>query len=178
MKRLAAILLTTMGSVGAVHANSGGTITFNGEVTATTCEVKVNGLGTDATVMLPTVSESQLAKAGQSAGRTKFTLFLGNCSGSLKTATAFFEDGPSVTLAGSLSNVGGTANNVDLRLLDGGDAANQPIIIGQYGQVNSNSYTNIENGMGSLPYLVEYLSTGTATAGSVISNVVYSIHYK
>jgi len=62
-------VLVLFGAAAAAHAQSG-TITFNGRVTSTTCEVSFNGvIGNDPQIRLPTVSAASL-KAGQSAGRT------------------------------------------------------------------------------------------------------------
>ncbi|VTM93058.1 major fimbrial protein StkA [Raoultella planticola] len=62
-----------------VNAASTGTITFNGELTDSTCNVDVNGQGADATVVLPTVSVNQLTASGETTGRTSFNMNLANC---------------------------------------------------------------------------------------------------
>ena len=60
MKKLAiaASLIAVFGTVGLAQAASTGTITFNGELTANTCDVIVDGQAANATVVLPTVSTS------------------------------------------------------------------------------------------------------------------------
>ncbi|STS63043.1 putative fimbriae; major subunit [Klebsiella aerogenes] len=106
----------------AANAASTGTITFNGELTDTTCDVDVNGQGADATVTLPTVSINQLTKPGNTAGRTSFNMNLSNCVigtvGGHSKVAAFFQPGDTVDLStGRLKNVGGDATMVDLQLL-------------------------------------------------------------
>ncbi|MFC0226137.1 fimbrial protein [Serratia aquatilis] len=129
MKKLA--LVAACDSVGLVQAAFTGTITFNGELTANTCEVIVDGQGANANVALPTIGTNQLTAATNTAGRTGFNMALSNCAGTLKTASAFFEAGASVDqVSGRLKNMTGTATNVDLQLRDGSSAAETVIAAG------------------------------------------------
>lgn len=65
----ATLALILSGAPGTAQAQNGD-LTFNGAVTAVTCDVSFDGvIGTDATVTLPTVAAASL-KAGQSGGRT------------------------------------------------------------------------------------------------------------
>lgn len=160
------------------QAASTGTITFNGELTATTCDANVDGQGPDATIILPTVGTNQLTQAAQTAGRTGFNINLTNCAGTLQTASAFFEAGTSVDLkTGHLKNVGGDATNVSLQLRE--EQGSEAVIeAGNSNQTSKASYVDISSGTGDLPYAVEYYADGATTAGTVVSNVVYSIQYK
>lgn len=181
MKKLAivAALATVFGSMGMAQAASTGTITFNGELTATTCDVSVDNQAADATITLPTVGTNQLAAAGATAGNTGFSMALSKCAGTLKTASAFFEPGSSVDLVtGRLKNMTGTATNVGLQLRDGSSASQAVIKAGNASQVTNTSYVDISTGSANLPYAVEYYANGATTAGTVVSNVVYSIQYK
>ncbi|KEY58578.1 fimbrial protein [Serratia sp. DD3] len=181
MKKLAIVvsLAAVLGSIGLTQAASTGTITFNGELTASTCDVNVNGGGANGTVILPTVGTNQLTAATQTAGRTSFDMALTDCAGTLKTASAFFEAGPSVDLVtGHLKNLSGTATNVSLQLRDGLSATQAVIKAGNTSQVGSASYVDVSSGSATLPYAVEYYADGATTAGTVVSNVVYSIQYK
>lgn len=171
-----AIMLLAIGAN--VNAASTGTITFNGELTATTCDVSVNGSGPSATVTLPTLSVTRLATPGVPGGTTKFSMALSNCAGTLTTASAFFEAGPTVDLTSGRLNSSGTAGNVQLQLLDGSSSTLAPINVGDSSQVNDTTYVDVSSGTATLPYAVEYYPTATPTAGTVVSNVVYSIQYK
>ncbi|CAI1224327.1 fimbrial protein [Serratia fonticola] len=165
-------------SSGLAQAASGGTINFQGQLSNNTCEVVVDGQASNPTVTLPIVSIGQLGSAAQTAGLTGFTLALANCSGSLKTASAFFEAGAAVdVLTGRLKNTG-TAQNVSLQLRDGTSASQAVIKAGNADQINGNSFVNVEAGSTNLPYFVEYYAEGTTTPGTVVSSVVYSIQYK
>lgn len=165
------------------QAVSTGTITFNGELTDTTCNVDINGQGSDATIVLPTVGVNQLTTSGDTTGRTSFNMNISDCvigskSGHSKVA-AFFQPGNTVDLStGRLKNVGGTATNVDLRLLDASNSF-APINVGNTDQVNSMGYVNIDtDGTAFLPYAVEYYANAQTTPGTVTSSVVYNLQYK
>lgn len=179
-KTLLAVLMTTAGFTGMVEAASTGTINFNGELTATTCDADVDAQGPDATIVLPTLGTNQLKNAGETAGRTNFVINLTNCSGSLKNAAAYFEKNSGIDDNGRLKNVGGTAGNVVLSLRDDSntdDSANQ-IFAGNSIQLSDTHYQDTTSGSAQLPYSVEYYAEGATTAGTVVGSVVYSIMYK
>lgn len=176
---LAVSIFTAVVSVSAAQAASTGTITFNGLLTANTCDVSVAGETADATVVLPTISVSQLTTATNTAGRTGFDMALTNCAGTLETASAFFESGTSVDITtGRLRNMSGSAENVELQLRDGSSATQAVIQAGNTNQIANTSYVDVSTGSATLPYAVEYYATDETKAGTVVSNVVYSIQYK
>jgi major type 1 subunit fimbrin (pilin) len=160
----------------AAHA-SDGTITFNGQLTGSTCSVSVAGQGADATVTLPTISATQLSAAAQTAGATSFAMQLSACT-STSNVQAFFEDGATVDHAtGNLLNAAtaGGATNVEVQLYDGKGAM---IKAGDTSQTASGSYNvPIANGAATLYYGAQYYATDATTAGTVSSTVTYSISY-
>ncbi|WP_025123143.1 MULTISPECIES: fimbrial protein [unclassified Serratia (in: enterobacteria)] len=181
MKKLVIVsaLAAVLGSVGMAQAASTGTITFEGILTATTCEVLVDGQAADALITLPTVGTNQLTKLGHTAGQTGFNMALANCEGTLKTASAFFEAGASVDLvSGRLKNMTGDATNVSLQLRDASHASQNVIAVGNSNQTKETTYVDIASGSANLPYFVEYYAEGPTGAGTVASNVIYSIQYK
>ncbi|MBC3231255.1 MULTISPECIES: fimbrial protein [Serratia] len=181
MKKLAIIasLVAAFGSVGMAQAASTGTITFNGELTANTCDVIVDGQAADATVVLPTIGTNLLDAATKTAGETGFVMALNNCSGTLQTASAFFEAGASVDqVTGRLKNLTGGATNVSLQLLDASSSSRSVIQAGNQNQVTNTAYVDISSGSANLPYAVRYYAEGATTPGTVVSNVVYSIQYQ
>lgn len=178
MKKTSLFIALGLGvSVANVHAADTGTITFNGELTASTCSVAVDGQTENATVILPTVSTSNLSAIGETAGTTAFSMALTDCAGTLTTASAFFEAGASVDAAtGRLLNTGGDAGQVSLQLKDG---ANDSVIkVGSSEQVTNATYADTSTGGAILPYTVEYYAEDATTAGTVSSSVTYSIQYK
>lgn len=188
MKKLviAASLAALFASVNGAQAASTGTIQFEGLLTATTCDVTVDGQGPDATIVLPTMGINQLNAAGKTGGKTGFNMALSNCEGTLKTASAFFEAGPTVDLTtGRLKNTlsGGSgddtaATQVSLQLLDGSSASYAPIQAGNTNQIVNTTYVDIASGSANLPYAVQYYADNATTAGKVASQVVYSLQYK
>lgn len=172
---LALSLALAIPGIHSAMANTG-TITFNGTLTSNTCNVSVNGGNASDTVVLPTVSEGVLDAAGKTAGQTRFTLGLSGCTGSLKTASAYFEAGTGVNGDGRLINTG-SAQNVDLQLRDS-TKSGAVIKAGSSEQVNNAGYVTLASGAASLPYTAEYYATGKAVAGNVTSSVTYNIQYK
>ncbi|QQZ35127.1 fimbrial protein [Pseudomonas sp. SK2] len=154
-----------------------GTINFNGELKAETCQVSVNG-GGNSTVTLPTLATSELDGAGKVAGLTAFNIKLNNCSASLKTAAAFFQAGGTVDPAsGNLRN-SGTATKVQLQLVDATNG--KPIKAGSGEQLTSTSRIALNNQSQSadLPYAVQYIAEAATGPGTVVSSVTYNIDYK
>ncbi|WP_335923389.1 fimbrial protein [Shewanella chilikensis] len=185
MKKIIVLAVSLAGyaSLGTANAASTGQIQFVGEITGATCNATVNGTS-NATVTLPTVSNSQLQSAGNTAGKTSFTIELSECTtlGTMTQGSAFFESGSAVNIAtGRLKNTAPTnaASNVTLQLRDASsDAA---IKVGDSTQTTSNTYVNLPTtagGKAQLPYTVEYYAENAVTAGKVNSSVVYSIQYK
>ncbi|HEY2454433.1 MAG TPA: fimbrial protein [Scandinavium sp.] len=189
MKKTLALLTATcalsLGVSFASNAASTGTITFNGELTDSTCDVTVNGQGEDATITLPTVSINELTTSGEVTGRTAFNLGLTNCvvgtEGGQSKVSAFFQTGATVDQnTGRLINTAsGGATLVDLQLLDASNS-NAVINVGSTDQVTDMAYVDIDPtaGTATLPYAVEYYANGQTTPGVVASSVVYNLQYK
>lgn len=178
---IAVSIATILGVAHMANAASTGTITFEGELTATTCKVSIDGSGADATVVLPTVGINTLNAPGEVTGRTGFNMALSECEGTLSTASAFFEAGSTVdTITGRLKNTAGEATkatNVSLQLTDSSNA-DAVIKAGDTSQVLSTTYVDISTGTANLPYAVQYYAEDATTAGIVAGNVTYSIQYK
>ncbi|EPF6317825.1 fimbrial protein [Enterobacter cloacae] len=181
-KSMAAI--TFMAAVTApAYSASTGTITFEGLLTDTTCDVDIGGSGPSATVTLPTVSINELTAPGQVTGRTVFNMNLSGCTvatGGPSTVATYFQPGPNVNLStGRLINNGGTAgNNVSLQLLDAVSNTYNVINVGSTDQVDDAAYIDISGGTATLPYAVEYYAENATTPGTVTSSVVYNLMYK
>lgn len=160
---------------GTASAASDNTINFQGEVTEQTCQVTVNGNAANPTVLLPTVSTTDLTAAGATAGKTAFTIGVTGCSGTATTTKTVFV-GNNVDTDGNLSNVAGTATNVALQLLDTAGAAID-LHANPVAKVDGITLADTETS-GSADYGVQYISTaGSATAGSVVGSVQYAISY-
>ena len=174
-KFLIAIPLLALATSTAFAAD--GTITINGQVTDNTCTVNTVQ-GKDFTVTLPTVSKQVLAVAGDTAGRTPFTINLTGCSVG-KVAT-YFEPGATVDFnTGRLNNASGTAKNVQVQLLGSNNTA-IPVLAAGAGGIQTNSQLVDVSGTGAadLNYYAEYYATGASEAGSVATTVKYTIIYQ
>jgi len=162
-------------SATAAHA-SDGVINFSGKLVDTSCNVSVGGGGTVGNIILPNISVTELAAAGETAGDIGFTIALSACSGSKSPVRVFFEldNSPAVDrTTGRLNNTAGSgaAGNVQLELLDGNYT---PIVIG--GAVGN--YTDISGGSASIPFSVRYYATDETTPGDVKSMVTFSLDYQ
>ncbi|SCK16998.1 fimbrial protein [Vogesella sp. LIG4] len=167
MKHLATALAIGLTLTTAAAYATDGTITINGNLIANTCTI--NGGNGDITVNLPTLSAATLSSAGKTAGSTKFTITLSNCSAT--SAKTFFEAGATINgNSGNLIN-NGTAANVEVQFLnDQGQAINLAT------QANSQQ-VNITNQAANLNYQAQYFATAAATPGTVSTSVKYSISY-
>lgn len=170
--------LLGLASIGAHAAD--GTITITGTITDTTCSINGNTAGSDFTkaIILPTVTASSLSESGQTAGTSQpsdLEFKLTGCSSATK-AIAQFENGPTVDQnTGNLNN-SGTAQNVQVQLLNGDMA---PIDI----RTNSNNdlATNgvaVTGNAADLKYYARYFAKAAATAGTVNSTVQFSMQYQ
>ncbi|WP_114194188.1 fimbrial protein [Edaphovirga cremea] len=178
-------LALSMGYIAIANASGSGTITFNGELTDTTCDVTVNGEAADATVKLPTVGVSQLNADGAITGRERFNMELTNCAvvteGGKNQVSVFFQQGATVDSKGHLINTltdATAATLVDLQLLD---ASNNylPINAGDASQTTTTAYAPIPDGGSlTLPYAVQYYANGQATPGLFSSSVMYNLQYQ
>lgn len=161
-KKLLSLSLITMAlglaTGSAFAADNTGTVTFDGQLTKTTCKVDIEGQGPDATITLPTVSTNTLTQAGQVTGRTAFNMNLHDCENIIPEiidfslpltrnttvstthalVSAFFEAGMTVDpVTGQLKNMDTSATGatfVNLQLLDGSNNF-APIKIGNTKQV-------------------------------------------
>lgn len=158
-----------------------GTITINGKITDTTCTVSVNGGTADATVTLPTISATALPNVNSTAGATPFNISLSGCTGtSLSTASTYFEPGTFVDTSTGRLNIDGTvadaATNVQVQLLN---ANRDAIVAGASVAAGQNDVAvDISSGSGTLNYYAQYYATGAVGAGSVTTQVDYTITYQ
>ncbi len=180
--KLLAALIVAGTAMGAQFAHAAdGTITFNGNITAQTCTINGNGNGpgvTNFTVQLPTVSAATLNSAGV-AGQTAFNIALTNCTPDSGNVHTFFEAGPTTdaSTGNLILDAGGAAQNVQIRLLNGG-TANTPIKAGFTNAAQNSNSVPLTNGAATLWYYAQYYATGVATAGTANSSVMYSIAYE
>lgn len=149
-----------------------GTITITGKVIDTTCQV-TNGTNGNISVTLPVVQTSQLASDGTTAGDTGFSLVLSDCP----TTPSGIEVGAQLssanvnTTTGNLTNNGGSASNVEVRLLD---KDGTPIDVSSTPTTDS---TTLTGSTAELDYTAQYYATGTATAGDVTATAEYTLVY-
>lgn len=178
MKKFIFIAASSLFNIAAAQA-ADGTITINGLVTDNTCTIDTGDK--NLTVNLPTVSSQSLKNAGDVAGRTPFQINLTNCASVGKVAT-YFEPGATVDFnTGRLLNqaTSGAAANVNIQLLGSNNAVIPVIAKGVSGAQDNSQWVNVSaGGNADLNYYAEYYATGASTAGTVTSQVKYTIIYQ
>ncbi|KVM54583.1 fimbrial protein [Burkholderia ubonensis] len=184
MKKVAGALSFLLIAAGATlstaaHA-SDGTISFNGQVIASTCKVDGASSG-NFTVPLPPVSTNALAAVGNVAGRTPFSLSLSGCTvgeGNPVKVGVLFEAGANVdqtTGRLTLDKGDGKAQGVQLNVLN---AQQKQIPVGSQNGQNTELVDIGSDGKAKLDYFAEYYASGAVTAGDVNSRVEYSLIYQ
>lgn len=182
-----ATMLAVLLSAGAAAAAEDGTITFTGTISDATCVI-TGGDATgessspDFTVTLPSVSVTALDNAGRRAGDTPFFIKLSGaeCPNG-KVASVYFELGQSTnidTTTGNLKNTvaktSGGADKVQVGLLD-----SDKTILNLNTANDTAKQVTISGHEARFDYWAQYVANGgPATAGTVASDVVYSIKYQ
>lgn len=188
-----AALAVAFGLVAMQASAADGTITFNGQITNTTCTITGGGAASgtgNITVTLPTVSTSAVAAVGQTAGDTAFSLVLGggaNCTNG-KTAALWIETSQTPALdtaSWALKNQTAGGSNVEVRMVN--PANNQPINLGINAAVaagatvisaNNQPAATIAGNTATLKYVAQYLAaTAAGTPGAVGTYLTYSMQY-
>lgn len=155
-----------------------GTINISGTVVSDSCVLAVDGT-TNGTVQLPTVTTSQLASSGATAGFKTFTLTLSGCDANATQAVLSFNTGANNdSTTGNLKNAtGGTyASGVEVQLLNGSTASSPVINVGS----NNNAPTiALNNGSSNASTTLgaQYYATGAAGAGLVSTAATVTFSY-
>ncbi|WP_296651923.1 fimbrial protein [Paraburkholderia sp.] len=180
MKKTLIALVVAVAPIPAAFAASGNTINFVGEVTDQTCNVAINGSNANPTVLLPTVSASELDTANKVAGKTNFTISVSGCKAETADKaikTVFVGNQLS---GGNLQNTAtGTsaATLVALQLFDPAKSS-APFDLSKGGHTASGLTLKKGEENASYDFAVQYFSEGKATAGAVNGNVQYMLSYQ
>ncbi|WP_202743778.1 fimbrial protein [Acinetobacter calcoaceticus] len=177
MKQLGlGLAVLAMSAASSVFAATG-TITFNGEIVAGTCDPSVGGAASGTVTMLP-ANEGQLKTAADTAGATPFKITLkgAGCTAGTKIATPFFEsESAKVNADGRLINTG-AAEKVDIQLLNSTGAVidlNKPAATQEL-----STGVDVGGDANDFNYQAQYYATDAAVAGTVVGSVSYSVFYK
>ena len=171
------------------------TITFTGEITATSCTVtgagNASGVG-DITITLPKVGKADLDVANSVAGYTPFQLVLGGTEGCTdgQTAAMWVESGATTDLnpaTNNLRNHQASGSNAEVQLINPANGkqillgVNEAVQNGTTVVTSSNQPAAIiADNTATLSYVAQYQNAGaksSVTAGKVESTLVYSIQY-
>ncbi|MDQ1215037.1 fimbrial protein [Pantoea anthophila] len=184
MKKLAFLTASVVSAlfVSQAFAASDNTITFQGEVTAETCSVTINGNSANPLVLLPSVSASDLLKSGDVKGATTFEIGVSGCTGktddvSTTTISTVFS-GNSVSTAGNLTNVAATngAKNVEIQILQPDGKTWIDFNKGTFKATGDLSLKGKATSASSI-YTAQYFATDAASAGAVEATLQYAVSY-
>ncbi|MDA5483441.1 fimbrial protein [Yersinia intermedia] len=170
------IALVVAGLALSTTALANNVIQFQGEVADQTCAITIDGNASAPLVLLPTVPSSSLSAIGETAGQTPFTVGLTGCTvNASATAIKTVFVGNNLTANGRLGNTG-TAGQVTLRLVDPISPTTPLDLSGQTGAAGLSLAANAT--AASHTFAVQYYAEGTATPGSVLGSVQYSVSYQ
>lgn len=166
-----ALAILAAGSVCAAQA-ADGTVTITGSLAATTCGVATASQAISVTLPGSTAT-GLLANLGDTSGLTGFDISVINCYGKSSLSVAFDNTSANVDANGRLINKG-TATNVAVELTD--STGTTPINI----KTSTGSTATIDSkaGTGKLSLAARYYSLGAATAGTVTTNIGFTVTYQ
>lgn len=163
-------------------AATDGTITFNGEISATICSVHGGTPGSgsgDFNVTLQKVSASAFKGVGDVAGAEPYFIYVGSpgetgCADNTVVHVHYEPTSPQIDpTTGNLNVLAGGATGVQIQVLDGNKTA-----INLANAPDSTPVTVVGN-QATLPFFARYISTNTTvTPGIADSAVLYSIAYQ
>lgn len=179
MKKLIACAVMGMSALGGDFANaSDGTITFNGLIIGSSCDISINNGGANQTVTLPTVQRDALqGVGGLSAGDTQFHMSFRNCEPN-SILRPFFES-TNVNNRGKLTNLdtaengGATGVAIAIKTVD-----NKYIDL-RFNREDTNPFLATgPAGSAEFFYVADYEAFAAVTTGTVRTNLVYSVQYQ
>ncbi|KAB0642390.1 fimbrial protein [Burkholderia latens] len=153
-----------------------GKVTFDGELTASTCSIKAGD--EDKKVLLPKVSTVTLAKKGDTAGSTSFDITAEKCSADVSKVAAHFEmtnmDPATGFLKNLLTDASTAATNVVVQLVNSDGTGIRAGSTGAYFDV-----TGAGDARGvTMLYGGQYYATGATKAGKVNTFARYTLAYQ
>ncbi|MGR7197380.1 fimbrial protein [Klebsiella aerogenes] len=175
LTKIGAALVLTFGMSAAAMASN--TITFNGEVLETGCNITVDGGTPDATVELGSVAATDLVAKGDLGAPKQFVFNLDQCPTASNVNIVFSAPvdpvaGDDSYFANTASGVGVTAaQNVAVQLKQGG--SNGTIVKNNA----DNDPITLDSGSATETYTASMIAVDQAVAGTVQSVVTYNIRY-
>lgn len=156
-----------------------GTITFQGNITNSTCVVSTSGGTANMTVTMPFTVSSALSKPGSTSQTVPFAINVSKCSPTMGASVfTYFESANINPATGALKNTvtSGGATNVEIQILEKG----APLFLAMdaNGQGSGQTSVSISNGGAVRNYGARYFSTGPITSGLVNTSTQYTVIYQ
>ncbi|UEP48127.1 fimbrial protein [Burkholderia ambifaria] len=172
----AAMLLGVLaGSPAFAQAVTQGKVTFDGELTASTCSIKAGD--EDKKVLLPKVSTVALANKGDTAGSTSFDISATKCAADVKQVAAHFEMtnmDPATGFLKNLADAATAAQNVVVQLVNSDGTGIRAGSTGAYFDVTGTA----DDRGATMLYGGQYYATGATKAGKVSTFARFTLAYQ
>lgn len=182
MKKLQLASLLAAACVAApIAAQAETSIHFNGQLLDVTCTI-TTGTNGNQTISLGNMAVSSLAgPVGTKAGGVPFQISITGCGSNVTTVTPWFSSLAGNTNVDSTGNMVNTAtasaaSGVVLQMSNDVTSSSNIDLKGQGGAQNVDTAT-ITGGAATNFFKVNYLTTGTVTAGAFNAAIAYSLSY-
>ncbi|WP_322021679.1 MULTISPECIES: fimbrial protein [unclassified Burkholderia] len=174
LKKFAAVAaVSAFASLSGLAQAQSNTITFSGEVVATTCDPAVTG--GNYTVTLDQVAQSKLNAVGQYAALTApFSIQVVNCPAGVSKVGAVLNSSTYDATTGNLIDTTTYGSDaVQIQVMDGADTTKQ-VVVGAAAPV---SYATVTGGAASIPMTAYYYVKKTAgvNVGKIKTTAVYAL---
>lgn len=181
-KNILAVMLASACGLYAMSANAAdgkGTITFNGQITDTTCDVALSSpgatSGTDLVVELGAFHKAKIANANDIVSEKDVKFSLSNCPTAITKVGILFEGTQDNDMQDAFANAAAGADaavGVAVKLMDGANAVapnSLPVL------------KDIANGTLEIPYKAQFVATkanADLTVGKYTTTVNYTMNYQ
>ncbi|MBJ9325206.1 fimbrial protein [Citrobacter braakii] len=178
-KNILAVMLASACGLSAMSANAAdGTITFNGQITDTTCDVALSSpgatSGSNLVVELGAFHKAKITNANDVVSEKDVNFSLTNCPAAITKVGILFEGTQDNDMQDAFANAAGAdaAVGVAVKLLDGASAVapnSLPVL------------KDITNGTLEIPYKAQFVATkanADLTAGKYTTTVNYTMNYQ
>lgn len=150
------------------------TVFFSGHVSQNTCNITINEDTRSAIVVLPAAQVSKLSALGKTAGDTRFSIGMKGCDAKGGGAAEKYI-AEIIASNANISNLAGTASNIELQLLVADRHFNKA---SPFRHVYSSGLHLDPAGRTSIPLIVRYYAaTDNVVSGSIVTSTAFLVVY-
>jgi len=160
-------------STSVMAQSSGSQVTIVGGISASICDVTING-GRSSTVTLPNITSNRLPAVGSTAGDTNFVVNLRNCDPSVSQVQMNFSSPRADAITGRInSGLGGVSLQVlgGTRQVKATQTQSENLVSGDYSVAVNTARA------ADLTYTVRYFREGQVTTGTLNATANLTVAY-